>query len=411
MLGDSFSEGVHDVTQEAARIVDGPEGDSPMPSSFDDVPPEEESEGRNQGRNQGSCGTETPALSFQWFGDVEAVTNVRDFVEGVLTDGAMSVVYGESNSGKTFFASDIGMRVALGWDWQGHEIDPGPVLYFACEDGFGIRNRVAAFRHHHGVEAAAPFAVVPTSVNLKDPDGDCENVKATAQAIEGQTGDKVRLVIIDTLSRALAGGEENSSQDMGALVSTVDAIRQETGAHVMLIHHSGKDTAKGARGHSLLRAATDTEVEVIRPDEGETASAVVKKQRDLPTDGLFSFTLRSVSLGTDRRGNSVTSCVVEPADAPNTKKTKGENLTPEQRAFFDVVRAAIGDEGEQTAPFPDMGAVTAVRRDRLRNQLIGHGFLPEDLSRDQLRSRSQSYLNKLKGKGILGVSRDYVWIP
>ena len=34
----------------------------------------------------------------------------------------------------------------------------------------------------------------------------------------------------------------------------------------MLVHHTGKDTAKGARGHSLLRAATDTEIEVKREE-------------------------------------------------------------------------------------------------------------------------------------------------
>ncbi len=49
---------------------------------------------------------------------------------------------------------------------------------------------------------------------------------------------------------------------MGALVRCMDLIRQETGACVLFVHHSGKDAAKGARGHSLLRAAIDTEIEV-----------------------------------------------------------------------------------------------------------------------------------------------------
>ena len=67
----------------------------------------------------------------------------------------------------------------------------------------------------------------------------------------------VRLIIIDTLSRALSGGNENSPDDMGNLVKHMDKVRHTLKAHLCVIHHSGKDKAKGARGHSLLRAATD----------------------------------------------------------------------------------------------------------------------------------------------------------
>jgi RecA-family ATPase len=58
-------------------------------------------------------------------------------------------------------------------------------------------------------------------------------------------------VVIDTLSRALAGGNENAPDDMGALVINTDKVRQLTGAALIYIHHSGKDAALGARGHSL----------------------------------------------------------------------------------------------------------------------------------------------------------------
>jgi len=279
-------------------------------------------------------------LPFSWFDGVEPATDVADFVEGLLTDGAMSVVYGESNTGRTFVASDIAMRTALGWSWQDREIEPGGVLYLAAEGGHGIRNRIAAFRHHHGVEGSPPFAVVPASVNLRDAESDTDRIIRTANAMHQATGSRVRLVVVDTLARALAGGEENSSQDMGAVVQAVDRIRQETGAHVMLIHHSGKDTAKGARGHSSLRAATDTEIEVSRPEGVETGTVTVKKQRDLPMEGLFSFKLRSVPLGTDRRGNSVTSCVVEPADDGAPTMSSGPRLTANQSTMLDILREA-----------------------------------------------------------------------
>jgi hypothetical protein len=344
-----------------------------------------------------------------WFADIQPTTDAADFVEGVLTDGGMSVVYGESNSGKTFFASDLALRVALGWEWQGREVETGGVLYLACEGGYGIENRIAAFRQEYEVADAPPFACVRGSVNLRDRDADTARVVTTAAQMQQQTGIGVRLIVVDTLSRALAGGEENSSQDMGAVVQAVDLIRQQTGAHVLLVHHSGKDAAKGARGHSLLRAATDTEIEVSRPEGVEIGTATVKKQRDLPCDGLFSFTLRPVQLGTDRRGNTVTSCVVDPAEPTATNAKNTRRLTDDQRAFLEVVRNTIATYGETRTPMDGMPQVRAAPRNQLRNQLIEEGFADAELNRNQFRSRVQSYLNKLKGKGILGVSRDYVW--
>ena len=78
---------------------------------------------------------------------------------------------------------------------------------------------------------------------------------------------------------------------MGALVCNTDRVREATGAHVNYVHHTGKDTAKGSRGHSLLVAATDTEIEVARVNKESPSTARVTKQRDLPLEGEWAFNL------------------------------------------------------------------------------------------------------------------------
>lgn len=115
------------------------------------------------------------------------------------------------------------------------------------------------------------------------------------------------LIVVATLARAMGDGDENSGQDMGALIRTLDRIRAATGAHVMAVHHAGKDTSKGARGHSSLRAAVDTEVQVTR--DGMVITAQTRKQRDM--DGSRSLTcgLLPVDLGHDEDGDPVMSCV------------------------------------------------------------------------------------------------------
>ena len=92
--------------------------------------------------------------------------------------------------------------------------------------------------------------------------------------------------MIDTLSSAMAGGDENGSVDMGALVANSNTLLELTGAHILWIHHTGKDTARGARGHSLLRARCDTEVEILHDRSTGIRTAKISKQRDLGSHGL-----------------------------------------------------------------------------------------------------------------------------
>ncbi len=195
-------------------------------------------------------------------------------IEGLLDAGSFSLVYGASGSRKTFFAIDLAAHVALGWDWRGREAKRGAVVYIAAEGGGGFNDRVTAFKHHHDVDTSdVPFLVIGEAPDLCRSNAD---VRLLNEQIGKAATSDVVLIVVDTLSRALAGGNENSPDDMGALVHHCDMLRHETGAHLMLIHHSGKDDSKGARGHSLLKAAVDTEIEITAT--GQTSTATVTKQ-------------------------------------------------------------------------------------------------------------------------------------
>lgn len=286
------------------------------------------------------------ALPFIRFEDVEPSLHANDFVERLLVTGAMSVLYGQSNCGKTFFALDIALHVARGATWFDREITQGPVLYLALEGGHGIRNRIVAYRTEHDLDdAVLPFYVVPQSLNLLDPAGDLAAIIKTAEELAAIAGVKLTLIVVDTLSRAMAGGNENAPEDMTALVAAGDYLRKATGAHVMWVHHSGKDEARGARGHSSLRAATDTEIEVISDDNGRRAE--VRKQRDLEGGDTIQFELHSVELGTNHRGKTVTSCVVRsPESGGSAKRDPGRNLTGHTRRAYEVLNDTLAAEGQ-----------------------------------------------------------------
>jgi len=278
-----------------------------------------------------------PRLPFFWFHDAQANLDANDFVEGLLTSSAMSVVYGPSNCGKTFFVVDLALHVAMGLEWRGREVDKGAVVYLSLEGAQGIRNRLAAFRTHHNLGSQQiPFVAMPQPVNLLNEDADVHAVIQLVNYVADQAGIHVAMVIVDTLSRAMAGGNENSPEDMTAIVGNCDRIRDATGAHVCIVHHSGKDEARGARGHSSLRAATDTEIEITREQGADVSNVRIAKQRDLEAADPFTFSLKGVSLGTNRRGKDVTSCVVLPGD-----KAAGKSLSRESvaKAFAMMVDA------------------------------------------------------------------------
>ena len=186
----------------------------------------------------------------------------------------------------------------------------------------GFHNHLKAQRDAGKLRATDPFFVCYEPVSLLEH-GHTTRLVDTVKACARRTDHPIRLVVLDTLARAIAGGDENSSQDMTAAIATVDAIRQATGAHVMIIHHCGKDEARGARGHSSLRAAVDTELEVSRPEGQSISTLRATKQRDMEAGGPMPFSLVSVPIGLNHRGKPVTSCLVkheDPMMAPQPKK-------------------------------------------------------------------------------------------
>jgi putative DNA primase/helicase len=237
-----------------------------------------------------------------------------ELIEGVLTSGDGSVLYGDSNSGKTFFVIDMAAAVARGVNWMGKRTEPGLVVYLAAESPASVRGRLQAYQKHHDCKVPN-FAIVQSPIDLFDGDADTNRVITLVHQLERQRGQKVRMIVGDTLARLSAGANENAGQDMGLVVRRFDRIRTECKAHFLLIHHSGKAAAAGARGWSGIRAAVDTEIEISDSPSGRCVE--ITKQRDLPSKGdRIGFRLDVVTLGHTKWGEAATSCVVVPADAP-----------------------------------------------------------------------------------------------
>ncbi|HEY0835621.1 MAG TPA: AAA family ATPase [Azospirillum sp.] len=356
----------------------------------------------------GDRGTGRRALPRVRFHEVMPVLETKDLVQGLLTSSAMSVVYGDSNAGKTFVVLDLALHVALGCSWRDKRVVRGGVVYVAAEGGAGIKNRVAAFREHHGIAGTVPFTIVPSSINLLDPDADTDALIDLIQDESDDLGIPVTLIVIDTLSRAMAGGNENASEDMGALVMNADRIRQETGAHLMFIHHTGKDAAKGARGHSLLRAATDTEIEVARAQGARTGTITVTKQRDLDIKPPLAFTLQVVELGVNAHAEPVSSCVVEAQEYSGTSKGKTAKRKSFNELHLQALMNALADKGEIVVS-TKVPRVMSIPINAFYDALRAQGSIGAE-KRDTELKQGQRIIHQLRATGLAATGSDRIWL-
>jgi hypothetical protein len=252
-------------------------------------------------------------VGFNDFADQALTLMGEPLVDDLLDRFGFSVLYGRSNSGKTFIMLDLAFCIAAGLPWKGkHSTKQGLVVYIAAEGGKGLAKRVKALREHHSLDRDIPLAVMPCPINLMatGKESDTRRIIELVREAEARYGQKCELLVVDTLSRALAGGDENASTDMGAFVKHADFLRASLQTHLAVVHHAGKDIARGARGWSGIQAAIDTEIEV---HEGHVT---VTKQRDLDTLPQQNFKLDVVEVGVrPRDGKRVTSCVVRYVDA------------------------------------------------------------------------------------------------
>jgi hypothetical protein len=253
-------------------------------------------------------------------------------VKGVVPQAELMVMFGESGSGKSFAALDLGGAIARGIEWRGRRSRQGRVVYIAAEGAGGFRNRLKAYAVKHEITLEQlPIGVIHAAPNLLLKDDALDVCKAIIAAGGAD------LVIVDTFAQVMPGANENAADDVGKALAHCKGIHRATGALVLLVHHAGKDASKGARGWSGLKAAADAELEVVRTAAGRLIR--VSKQKDGEDGQIWGFELDVIPVGADEDGDVITSCVVRECEAPAIQQIGAAvgKLSALQRLVIEVV--------------------------------------------------------------------------
>jgi len=329
--------------------------------------------------------------------ELDAIPPMKWLVRGVVPVAGVGAIFGPSGCGKSFLTLDMLAAIAAGREWFGCRVKAAPVLYVALEGEAGIRQRKDAYQERHGsIPATMRFMLTALDIRNDSDRADLVSAIKSAGLADG-------VLVLDTLNRAASGMDENSSSDMGDVIDALKDIQRAIGGVVLAVHHSGKDVSKGMRGHSSLIGALDTVVEVSRNEDlREWKSHKVKDGED----GIaHPFRLDVVEIGVDEDGEDITSCVVEPTDAPAdtvraAKIPGGGNMRIAWDRLGELLRQS-SHFGKASAPITrpciELEVATADISDRLT------------CDQKRRRERTQAAITGLVARGLMVHEGGWLW--
>ena len=282
---------------------------------------------------------------------------IRWHIKRWIQADALIMIHGPPAGGKTFAVMDMVMRAASGVEeWCSNRVSQAPVVYLAGEGHHGMRGRIAAWKHAHGIESMDMW-VSASGCGLNTPEGTQKAVESV-RALPKAPG----VIVVDTLHRFLEG-DENSAQDAREMLDACAALMREFQCTVILVHHTGvsEEAQHRARGSSAWRGALDIEISVI-PEKAERPGEIVqRKAKDSEVADPVYFSLEAVEIPgwVDEDGDQVTSAVLREADEPENKGAERDDPVSRQLKRLQRAWWSTGAELADGKPYVSRSGLKA----------------------------------------------------
>lgn len=350
-------------------------------------------------------------------------------IKGILPRGGVGMVIGKWQSGKSFFATDLSLNVALGEPYLGRKTRQGLTIYQAGEAGLGLKMRLRAAREARGIakDANVPFVLMPEPLDMYGSEDPVTKFIAEAKMWSSFYEMPIELTTIDTFSAATAGANENSSEHVSLILGRGNRIARELGCLCLWVHHLNAAGDK-ARGHSSLMGNVDVVIEISELERTETEEiagqqitrtvreARVIKQKEGERGFHWNFLLKKVDVGKDEDGDPVTSCIVTPpgeieGDSPSmpaAQRNVGIALNAERVVLFKALLKAL-DEGGSAPPLAlqlPQSVTRAVEFGKFRFA-YRKGVAPTDAEakkhNDTIKKRIQRFQDFILSRGLAAI--------
>jgi hypothetical protein len=292
-----------------------------------------------------------PTSRFELFTDLELAKMPAKMalVAGMLFLDTLASIVAKWESFKTFFALELAFCIAIGADYNDRRVQCGAVIYVSAEGGAGIAKRLAALRAKYGgFQGDIPLLIHPGPVLINHPEQVASLLTSAYDKLVAMQWPDIEIVavFIDTLARNMSGNE-NAVEDMSAFRRGLDQIRTETGACVIVVHHTGWEGDR-SRGSSSLPSALDTEIFIRRDDQQIIVHN--EKQKDAPhfpdftleaTPMAGSLVLFPVVPGSPKLTANEAKALKQVQDAPGLRSKQWEEASDLAKGSFHNARKRL----------------------------------------------------------------------
>jgi hypothetical protein len=341
-------------------------------------------------------------FTLKYFDNIEMSDDPTYLIKDILPDIGLAVVFGPEKCGKSFWLLHVLLHVALGWEYRGHDVCQGPVVYLALEGGRGFAKRIVAWRQEHLAEDRdpVPFWLLDVRIDL------VRDHRALIAAIRAQVDRNPAVVCVDTLNRAI-NGSENDPDVMSKFIQAADAIRDAFNCLVVIIHHCPLVGGR-PRGHSSLSGADDVQISVEKNDDTGIVTVKVVHMKDDESGLVLASKLKRIEVGVDSKGNPITSCIVEAVETTAAKLKR--KLSDANQFGLDLLVKLISDK-DRSIPTPtDLKLPPGTRLCPIATwrQDFVETYPAED--KDSRRRTFLRVVLKLQELKLIGMARDLIWL-
>ncbi len=230
----------------------------------------------------------------------------------LIAERETMVFAAEPKVGKTAVALKLAMCIARGesLDEKLAVHEPRPVLYFSLEGARAVEMRLEAEslkRKELGEELPETdmLFVVDRPHDFLHQDQQVENCQKIVNhnaMCQQEFGTDLGFIVIDTLTKAMPGGDQNSVEDTSKLFKMVDMLRAAgIKATICFIHHLSKQG--NVRGSTNIEAEVDVVLGLERhKHQANTVVANIRRARSMDEANVYAFHFESMYLGETEQG-------------------------------------------------------------------------------------------------------------
>lgn len=276
-------------------------------------------------------------------------------VKNLIPANSSGVVFGRSQSFKTFFLVYLACHIATGRAFAGLAIRKGLVIFIAAEGEQGLAKRVRAWEILNECEVGRSLVIIPHSVFPTEP----EQKKCLIDKIIEESkfqGLPVALTIFDTMSKCSNGAYENDAGAMTKYLNDCKMIGRAVGCSVINVHHTRR-VSDDFRGAQSIQDSVDFMLSVKRNTKAITKRTTISlnKMKESEIDFEWHVDLKPLDIDAmDDEKNYINTLCVTDIRCNKSQAGEKDEIDEGKMDFANLIVEQLTEKPCAPTPFKEL---------------------------------------------------------